>query len=36
MLTVLRDAGLHPQRKSSGSGVVHLDIDLAELQLECH
>src|ERR1700722_9093696 len=35
MLTALRDAGLHPQR-SPAAVVVHLDIDLAELQLECH
>lgn len=34
LFTVLHDAGLHPQHKGCDGGVVHLDIDLAELQLE--
>ncbi len=33
LFTVLHDAGLHPQHKGC-DGVVHLDVDLAELQLE--
>lgn len=34
LLTVLHDAGLYPQHKGRDGGVVHLDVDLAELQLE--
>lgn len=34
MFEVLHDASLHPQHKSYDSGVVHLDIDLAELKPE--
>jgi L-amino acid N-acyltransferase YncA len=34
MFKVLHDASLHPQHKSYDSGVVHLDIDLAELKPE--
>ena len=34
MFKVLYDASLHPQHKSYDSGVVHLDIDLAELKPE--
>jgi hypothetical protein len=34
MFKVLDDADLHPQHKSYASGVVHLDIDLAEVNPE--
>ena len=34
MFKALRDASLHPQRTSHDSGVVHLDIDLAQLTPE--
>jgi GNAT superfamily N-acetyltransferase len=34
MFKVLRDADLHPQSKTYDSGVVHLDIDLATVELE--
>jgi L-amino acid N-acyltransferase YncA len=34
MFKVLHDASLHPQHESYDSGVVHLDIDLAELKPE--
>ena len=34
MFKVLYDASLHPQHKSYDGGVVHLDIDLAELKPE--
>jgi GNAT superfamily N-acetyltransferase len=34
MFKVLHDAGLHPQHKRFDDGVVHLDVDLAELKPE--
>jgi hypothetical protein len=34
MFNVLHDAGLNAQHKSYDSGVVHLDVDLAELKPE--
>jgi GNAT superfamily N-acetyltransferase len=34
MFEVLHDAGLHPQHKQFDDGVVHLDVDLAELKPE--
>jgi hypothetical protein len=34
LFMMLHDAGLHPQHKGCDGGVVHLDVDLAELQLE--
>jgi L-amino acid N-acyltransferase YncA len=34
MFNLLHDCSLHPQHKSYDSGVVHLDIDLAELKPE--
>jgi hypothetical protein len=34
MFKVLHDASLHPQHTNYDSGVVHLDIDVAELKPE--
>ena len=34
MFNLLHDCSLHPQHKSSDSGVVHLDIDLAAVSFE--